>query len=93
MVLCAVIGSNPSNKTKTAIFDIENTDYLLRWNGIIAISPTQRSKSNMPQPSLRCCCQGAGRIRFACAHPLVITKDQADFAADTIEDCLKALRN
>jgi 4-aminobutyrate aminotransferase len=33
---------------------------------------------------------GAGPNSIRLCPPLVITKDQADFAADTIEDCLKA---
>jgi 4-aminobutyrate aminotransferase len=33
---------------------------------------------------------GAGPNTLRLCPPLVITKDQADFAADTIEECLKA---
>jgi 4-aminobutyrate aminotransferase len=33
---------------------------------------------------------GAGPNSIRLCPPLVITKDQADFAADTIESCLKA---
>jgi len=34
---------------------------------------------------------GAGPNTIRLCPPLVITKDQADFAADTIEDCLKKI--
>jgi 4-aminobutyrate aminotransferase len=34
---------------------------------------------------------GAGPNSIRLSPPLVITKDQADFAADTIEDCLRAI--
>jgi 4-aminobutyrate aminotransferase len=34
---------------------------------------------------------GAGPNSIRLCPPLVVTKDQADFAADTIESCLKIL--
>jgi 4-aminobutyrate aminotransferase len=34
---------------------------------------------------------GAGQNSIRLCPPLVITKDQADFAVDTLEGCLKAL--
>jgi 4-aminobutyrate aminotransferase len=32
---------------------------------------------------------GAGRNSIRLSPPLVITRDQADFAVDTLEECLK----
>jgi len=34
---------------------------------------------------------GAGRNAIRLCPPLVITRDQADFAVDTLEECLKQL--
>ena len=34
---------------------------------------------------------GAGRNAIRLCPPLVITRDQADFAVDTLEECLKEL--
>jgi 4-aminobutyrate aminotransferase len=34
---------------------------------------------------------GAGQTAIRLAPPLVISKDQADFALDTLEDCLANL--